>query len=143
MLLEEIKKYLSTFGGELTEKSGLFVFNFTLGERKTVLNQDKVSYTAKFRILENKKLLKFTEIIKKSSSGFGASTDDFAPGAGFKKENYQASADGREGTLSEKSDFFGKKLDVELDYKKIRGQVKALAEKDGYKFKYIIFPWGV
>ena len=143
MLISDIKKYLSAFAGELTKKNGLFVFNSTLGERKTFLNQNKVSYTAKFRILDDKKLLKFTEIIKESGSGFSVFGDDFAPGVGFKKETYKASSNGREGVLSEKSNFFGKTLEASIDYKKIRGQVKALAEQNGYKFKYIIFPWGV
>lgn len=142
-MLEEIKKYLDSFGGSLVEeKSGLWVFNYQVASRDTAINKTSVSFTAKFRVLDDQKLVRYTEIVKEASSGLGVG-GDLPMGVGSKTESYKVGAKGREGTVSEKSALGGKSLEYRLDYKAVRQFIKDIAEKNGYKFKYKILPFGI
>jgi len=142
-MLEEIKKYLDSFGGSLNEeKSGLWVFNYRVAQRETAINKTTVSFTAKFRILDDQKLVKYTEIIKEASSGLGVG-GDMPMGVGTKSEAYKVGAEGREGTVSEKSTLAGQTLEYKIDYKEVRNSIKEIAEKNGCKFKYKILPFGL
>mgnify|MGYP001043531485 CR=1 FL=1 len=142
-MLEEIKKYLDSFGGSLNEeKGGLWVFNYQVAQRDTVINKTTVSFTAKFRILDDQKLVKYTEIVKEASSGLGVG-GDMPMGVGTKTETYKVGAKGREGTVSEKSTLAGQTLEYKIDYREVRNSIKEIAEKNGYKFKYKILPFGL
>jgi len=142
-MLEEIKKYLDSFGGSLKEeKSGLWVFNYQVAQRETAINKTTVSFTAKFRIMEDQKLVKYTEIIKEASSGLGVG-GDMPMGIGSRAEAYKVGTEGREGTVSEKSTLAGQTLEYKIDYKEVRNSIKQIAEKNGYKFKYKILPFGL
>lgn len=143
MLLEEIKKYLDSFDGSLVEeKSGLWVFSYKVASRDTAINKTSVSFMAKFRILDDQKLVRYTEIIKEVSSGLGVG-GDLPMGVGTKSETYRVGAEGREGTVTERSTLAGKSLEYKLDYKAVRQSIKDIAEKNGYKYKYKILPFGI
>lgn len=141
-LQEQILSYLSNFNGSLDQKEGLYIFRYSVGSRDTALTHKAVTYTAKFRILEDNNLVRFTEIVKESSSGIGAG-EDLAPGLSYKKESYQSGADGRSGDLQEQSSLGNNTLSYSLNYQEIRNTVKRLAEQNGYQFKYKILPWGI
>lgn len=143
MLLEDIKKYLDPFGGSLVEeRGGLWVFNYQVADRDTAVNKTSISFTAKFRILDDQKVFRYTEIIKEVSSGLGVG-GDLKMGISTKSEKYKVGTEGREGAVSESSTLAGKSLDYKLDYGAIRQNIKSLAEKNGYKFKYKILPFGI
>lgn len=140
MLLEDIKKILAEFPGEVKEKDGLYSFEFVVAERKAFLTRKKLTYKTKFRVDDNSKEVKFTEMLKESGWGIssGGGMDDMSPGFGFKKEVYKSGMSGREGTIEEQSNLFGKKYEYKVDYAKIRKAIKAKAEEAEYKFDYSI-----
>jgi len=140
MLIDDIKKILSEFPGELKEKDGLYYFEFVVAERKAFLTKKKLTYKTKFRIDDSAKEVKFTEMLKESGFGLsmGGGSDEMTPGFGFKKEVYKSGMSGREGTIEEQSNLFGKKYEYKFDYAKIRKAIKAKAEEAGYKFDYNI-----
>jgi hypothetical protein len=143
-MIEEIKKALDSFNGTWKEKKGLWEFSTLIAERKAFLTRKKLTYSAKMRIDDNLKVVKFSELLTEEGSGFsaGGSYDDdgMSPGFGFKTETYNTFKGAREGTIEEQSDLFGKKFEYKFDYKEIRSNVRNAAESADFRFEYQILP---
>ena len=132
MLIDEIKGIAASVPSELKEKKGLYSIEFTVAERKVLLSSKKLTYEAKFRLDDVKKELRFTEMLKESASGLSSGDAGF----GFKAESYKTGARGREGSIKEQSDLFGKQYTYTFDFSSLRAQVEAAAARAGYAFKY-------
>lgn len=145
-MLEEIKTYAKEFGAELSEKNGVWTLTKLIAERKVFLSKKKLTYTAKFRIVDESKELKFTEMLKEEGSGLSMGSDfdsDMSPGFGFKKEVYKSGINGREGSIEEQSSLFGKDYSYSFDYKAVRERLTKIAEAGGYKLQYQITSIGL
>lgn len=92
MLVDEIKRFVEGIPAALKEKRGVYSVEFTVAERKAFLSKKKLTYSAKFRVDDDSKELRFTEALKESGSGVSAGDAGF----GFKKETYKTGT-GREG----------------------------------------------
>lgn len=142
--LDEIKKLASEKGATLSEKKGLYTFQALIAERKVFLSRKKLEYIAKFRIIEDIKELKFTEMLKEKSSGLSAgSSDEMSPGFGFKKTSYNSKTDGLSGIIEEQSNLFGKSYTYKFDYASVRKEFESLVHKYGYTFRYQITSIGI
>ena len=145
-LLDDIKQIAAEIPAEITEDNGLFTLRILVAERKAFLSKKKLEYIAKFRLYDEGKEVKFTEMLKESGSGLssgGGGFDDISPGFGFKKETYKTGAGPREGTIEEQSNLFGKDYAYKFDFKTIRPKVEENAKRAGYEFKYQITPAGL
>lgn len=143
-LQEEIKQVFAAFPSEISEKKGVVTVEYVVAERKSFLSKKKLVYIAKYRIDEDRREVRFTEMLKES--GFGLSCgDDFnqSPGFGFKKETYNTWGKGREGTIEEQSSLFGKKYSYKFDFKTIRGAIEKKVRDAGFAFKYQITSIGL
>ncbi len=145
-LISDIDKYSDELGGDMSEKKGIYTIEVQIAERKAFLSKKKLRYIAKFRIDDDNKQLKFTEMLAESGSGLssgGGFDVDMSPGFGFKTESYNTLKGGREGTIEEQSSLFGKDYTYKFDYKATRAKFEALATSNGYSFKYQITPVGL
>ncbi|TRZ47978.1 hypothetical protein D4S03_10545 [bacterium] len=144
-IIEEINKIAQETGGKLSEKKGVFTLEVQIAERKAFLSNKKLLYVAKFRPDEEKKVFKFTEMLKESGFGLSTGNDDFgmSPGFGFKKTSYNTFSGAREGTIEEQSKLFGKDYSYKFDYGKIRKDFEKIAKAAGYKFAYQILSIGL
>ncbi len=142
-ILEEIIQYFKSLPAEITGKKGLFTVEYVIAERKTFLSKQKLTYIAKFRVDEEKKQIRFTEMLKES--GFGLSSGDIegSTGFGFKKETYKTGMGPREGSIQEQSALFGKKYSYTFDFNAIRSAIEQKAQAAGLEFKYQITPIGL
>lgn len=140
-LSSEIRDYAATIPAEFKEKKGVGELSFIVAERKAFLTRQKLEYKAKFRVDNENKLVKFTEMLKESGSGM--STGDTTPGFGFKKETYNTTKKEREGSIEEQSSLFGKKYEYKVDYKAVREKIKELAQQAGYEFNYQVTSIGL
>jgi hypothetical protein len=138
---DKIELFARTIPAELKEKKGVYELSFVVAERKAFLSRQKLEYKAKFRVDDEKKLVKFTEQIKESGSG--VSSVDTSPGFGFKKETYDTRKKEREGSIEEQSSLFGKKYEYKFDFKTVREKIKELAAGAGYEFTYQITSIGL
>jgi hypothetical protein len=86
MLSDEIAKFVEGIPATLQEKRGVYSVEFAVAERKAFLSKKKLTYNARFRIDEDKKELRFTEMLKESGSGVSSGNGGLGPGFGFKKE---------------------------------------------------------
>ena len=77
------------------EKSNLWVFNYQVAQRNAVINKTTVSFTAKFRILNDQKLVKYTEIVRKALLD-SVLVEICQWGVGTKAETYKVEAGGGE-----------------------------------------------
>ncbi|MDD5646525.1 MAG: hypothetical protein PHW86_05090, partial [Candidatus Bipolaricaulis sp.] len=89
MRIDEIVKFVEGIPADLKEKRGTYSIEFTVAERKAFLTKKKLTYSARFRIDEDRKELRFTELLKETGSGVSSGGDDLGPGFGFKKETYK------------------------------------------------------
>ncbi len=139
-ILGELKKTVSDIPARINEKKGMYSFEVQIAERKTFLSRKKLIYSAKFRIDEEKREVRFTEILKESGSGISSVGFDgeSSAGFGFKKETYNTLSGTREGTMEERSNFFGKKYEYTFDYGAIRKTFEAKTRENGYAFVYKI-----
>ena len=136
-LIQTIQAYAQNIPADFKEKNGSCDLSFTVAERKTFLSKQKLTYQARFRIDEGEKLVKFTEMLKESSSGINA-------GMGFQTESYRTGKGGRQESVIEKqSVLFGKKYTYNFDFKTIRGKIESLAKESGYSFQYQITAMGL
>ena len=117
-----------------------------IAERKAFLSKKKLEYIAKFRIDDDTKTIRFSEMLKESGSGIssgGGIDSGMSPGFGFKKETYKTGAGPREGTIEEQSNLFGQQYDYRFDFKEIRGSIEKIAAANGYALEYKITPVGL
>jgi hypothetical protein len=128
MLIDEIRKITDKIPAELKEKKGLFSFEFTVAERKVMLSKKKLTYSAKFRLDEVKKELRFTEALNESQPGFSSDDSDYSHSFSFKKAINKS--------IKEQSDLFGKQYSYTFDPSSIRTQIEAETIRAGYSFKY-------
>ena len=142
-MIEEIKKALESYNGQWKEKKGVWEFSTTIAERKAFLSTKKLTYSARIRIDDNAKVVKFSEMLFEAGSGFtsgGGFDDDISPGFGFKTESYNTFKGPRIGSIEEQSNLFGKNYEYKFDYKEIRLKVEELAKSLNYSFEYQILP---
>jgi len=87
---EKIKEVLIELGknypAPFKEKKGnIFLLDFLVAKRGTFLNIQKLTYSARLRIDEQNKQVKFFEILKEIGAGLGSGgADEFSTGFGFK-----------------------------------------------------------
>jgi len=136
MLVDEIKKLAEGMPATLKEKRGVYFMEATVAERKVFLSKKKLTYSAKFRIDDDKKEIRFTEMLTESGSGLSSGDSDAGPGFGFKKETYKTGAGPRQGSIKEQSELFGGQYSYTFDFSKVRASVEELAARAGYTFKY-------
>jgi hypothetical protein len=139
MLVDEIEKFVERIPATLKEKRGVHSVEFTVAERRVFLSKKRLTYSAKFRVDEDKKELRFTEMLKESGSGASAGDSGF----GFKKESYKTGAGPRQGSIEEQSKLFGAQYAYTFDFSKVRTFVESEAVKAGYAFRYQITPLGL
>lgn len=141
-MIDDIKTSISSYDGSWSEKKGLHEFKSTIAERKAFLSTKKLTYSCKVRIEEENRTVKFSEMLMEAGSGFtsGGFDDDMSTGFGFKTESYNTMNGGREGSIQEQSDLFGKKFEYKFDYKDIRSKVEEVVKSGGYKFEYQVLP---
>ena len=139
MLVDVIKTFVEAIPATLKEKRGVHSLEFTVAERKAFLSKKKLTYSAKFRVDEDNKELRFTEMLKESGSGVSAGDSGF----GFKKETYKTGKGPREGSIEEQSTLFGAQYSYSFDFAKVRTFIESEAGKAGYSFKYQITSRGL
>jgi hypothetical protein len=140
---DEIKKALEDHDGKWNEKKGVWDFSTIIAERKAFLSKKKLTYTLKFKVDDDAKAVKFSEMLIEAGSGItsgGGFDDGMSPGFGFKTESYNTLNGSRQGTIEEKSALFSKEYSYTFDYKAVRTKVKAVVERAGYQFEYQILP---
>jgi hypothetical protein len=136
-LLSEIQSYAKSVPAELKESKGIQELTIVVAERKAILSTQKLQYVARFRILDDQKLIRFAEILKESGAGVSTGGDfDSSPGFGFKTETYKTGGSGREGDIEQQSSLFGKKYEYRFDFKKVRTKIEELAKAEGYQFQH-------
>ena len=64
MRVDEIEKFVERIPATLKEKRGVYSVEFTVVERRVFLSKKKLTYSARFRVDEDKKELRFTEMLK-------------------------------------------------------------------------------
>jgi hypothetical protein len=143
-MIEEIKKALESFNGAWKEKKGLWEFSSLIAERKAFLSKKRLTYSAKIRIDDDSKVVKFSEMLMEEGSGLTSggnySDDGISPGFGFKTETYNTFKGAREGNIEEQSNLFGKKYEYKFDYKEIRSKAAEAVKSADYSFEYQILP---
>lgn len=142
--MSTIKEALLELGQSLPSrfieaKNEILWMTYVVAERKSFLNKQKLSYRCRIKIDDNRKVLVFFEILSEVGSGMSTGGDfgnsSVSSGFGFKAEKTSYRSGGREGTIEEQNVLFGKKYEYSFDYKKIREDIKAVAEKFGYGFE--------
>ena len=143
MLADDLKTYAKSISANLKEKKGVYTLEFTVAERKVFLSKKKLTYSAKFRVDDANKEVRFTEMLKEASSGMSSGDSEFSSGFGFKKETFKTGTGPREGIIEQQSELFGKQYTYTFDFKTVRTAIEAAATTAGYAFKYQITPVGL
>lgn len=143
-LLESVNKIAAGIPAEIKQKKDTYVMEYLVAQRKSFLSRKKLVYKAQFKIDDEKKELRFTEMLKESGFGISSGDSEMSPGFGFKKEVYKSSfSQGREGSIEEQSNLFGNQYNYTFDYAAIRKQFETAAKEAGYQFVYKVTGWGL
>ena len=144
-LADEIRSYLSgQAGAKVDGKGPSGEVKIILAQQKSFLSKKTVEYAAKFKVLEDERVVRFFEMLKESGSGMSSGdAGDVGGGWGFSKETYKTGPDGREGSIEAQGSLLGKKYAFTFDYAGIRKDVQGIAERSGYRFEYKITPKGL
>ena len=142
---DELKNIVSGIPAKISEKKGIYEFEVTIAERKAFLSKQKLVYSAKYRVDEQNKEVRFTETLKESGAGMSSGSIDsgMSPGFGFKKESYNTMSGAREGNIEEMSKLFGKKYEYKFDFGAVRKKFESKAKENGYRFTYKITSSGL
>ncbi|OFW58188.1 MAG: hypothetical protein A2133_00700 [Actinobacteria bacterium RBG_16_64_13] len=115
-----------------------------MAEQKSFLSKKRVEYSAKFKVDDDDRAVRFFEMLKESGAGMsGGDALDVGGGWGFSKETYKTSLGGRDGSLEAQGSLLGKKYAFTFDYGRIRTAVQAIAQRNGYRFDYQVTPKGL
>ena len=89
-ITDELGSIVSGIPARISEKKGVYEFEVLLAERKAFMSKQKLIYSAKFRVDEGNREVRFTEMLKESGAGMSSGGIDsgMSPGFGFKKESY-------------------------------------------------------
>lgn len=140
---DRILEYAKSLDAVCSEKKGVYTVTVLVAERKAFLSKKKLTYTARFRVDEENRRVKFTESLSESGMGLAGSCMDSA-GFGFKAESYSTGAGKpREGGIKEQSNLFGKKYEYRFDFSRIRGEIEKIASSSGYAPVYQVTPVGL
>jgi hypothetical protein len=142
-IVDDIKRSLANTNGKWNEKKGLWDFSTVIAERKAFLSKKKLTYSLRMRVDDSAKVVKFSEMLAEAGSGLSSGGDfegGMSTGFGVKTESYNTFKGGRQGTIEEQSNLFGKDYSYQFDFKTIRTLVKDMVEKAGYKFEYQVLP---
>jgi hypothetical protein len=137
-LIKTIEAYAKSIPADFKEKKGAGQITFTVAERKAFLSSQKLSYEAKFRVDEKEKVLRFTEMLRESSSGMSSGGFEFSSGS------FKTGKGGRqESVIEQQSQLFGKNYDYSFDLNTIREKIESLASEAGYDFHYQVTAKGL
>jgi hypothetical protein len=144
-IADEISQYAAGAGAEVKGKKGSYTLKRLVAERKAFLSRKKLEYIAYIKINEEQKEVKFAEMLKESGSGLssGGDPDDMSSGFGFKTQTYKSGMSGREGSIEEQSNLFGKTFQYTFDFKAVRVKMEEMARAAGYQFTYQVTPAGL
>jgi hypothetical protein len=141
---DEIRAYLSTLpAAKVGSKGQGGDVKMIIAEQKSFLSKKKVEYAARWAVDDAARTVRFFEMLKESGSGMSAGDGDFGGGWGVSTETYKTGFGGREGTIEQQGSLLGKKFAFAFDYGRIRNDVRAIAERNGYQFAYQITPKGL
>ena len=139
-LLESVQAALEAIPAPLqTQKDGSLLLETKVAERKAFLSRKTLTYRVRLRVDEDRRELRFFEILKESGAGLSsAAGDGFGPGFGVKTETYRVKGKERTGTVAEQSVLFGKEYSYSFDFGAVRHTVQSLVEKAGYRFTVVL-----
>jgi hypothetical protein len=142
---DEIRAYLShDVGAKVGGKGQSGDATLVIAEQKSLLSKKRVEYSARFKVQDDERVVRFFEMLKESGSGMsGADIGDVGGGWGFSKEKYKTGAGGREGTIEAQGSLLGSKYSFTFDYTAIRTAIQAIAQQSGYRFEYQLTPKGL
>ena len=143
MLVDKIKKFVVGLPATMKEKRGVHSVQVVVAERKAFLSKKRLTYSAKFHVDDDKRELRFTEMLKESGSGMSSGDSEFGSSFGFKKETYKTGKGPREGSIEEQSTLFSKQYSYTFDFSEVRTFIESEAVKAGYTFKYQITARGL
>ncbi len=136
MLIEAIKALAGAQGLALTEKKGVCVLERVVAERRALLGRKRLTYRAKFRIVEDKKEVHFSELLKESGFGLSMGHEGLSPGFGFRKQTYKTGLGPREGSIEEQSRLLGRVYAYTFDFGTVRNALEGAARDAGYTFHW-------
>ena len=143
MRADAIREFVERIPATLKEKRGVYSVEFAVAERKTFLAKKRLTYSARFRIDDEKRELRFTEMLIESGSGVSAGSDDLGPGFGLKRETHKTGTGPREGSIEEQSRLFGAQYSHTFDVSHVRALIESETVKAGYTFNYPITSLGL
>ena len=116
------------------QKDGTLALESKIAERKVFLSKKTLTYRARLRVDDEKKQVRFFEILKETGIGIssGGGPGDMSSGLSFKKETYRTTGREREGNIEELSILYGKDYKYSWDYSNIRKMVEREAQNVGY-----------
>ncbi|MCK9368416.1 hypothetical protein M0R04_00340 [Candidatus Dojkabacteria bacterium] len=129
MLIEKLQEKIE---GDWNEKKGVWECKKEIASRKAFLSTKVLNYIAKFRVDEENKEVKFSEMLMEKGSGIDG-------GVGFSSYSYSTSfTKPNQGGIKEQSDLFGKKYEYKFQWGEISKLVESIAKENGYTFNYSI-----
>ena len=142
---DEIESYFSQrVGAKVGGKGQSGEAKLVIAEQKSLLSKKTVEYSAKFKVLDDDRVVRFFEMLKESGAGMsGGDASDVGGGWSFSKEIYKTGGRGREGSIEQRGSLLGNKYAFTFDYASIRMAVQAIAERNGYRFDYQLTPKGL
>jgi len=142
---DEIRSYLGNeVGAKVGGKGQNGDAKLVIAEQKSFLSKKTVEYSAKFKVQDDDRVVRFFEMLKESGSGMsGGDAGDVGGGWGLSKQTYKTGAGGRDGGIDAQGSLLGNKYAFTFDYARIRTAVQAIAERNGYRFDYQLTPRGL
>lgn len=144
-VVDEIRSYLAQeMGAKVGGKGQSGEAKIVIAEQKSFLSKKTVEYSAKFKVQDDDRVVRFFEMLKESGAGMSAGdAGDVGGGWGFSKESYKTGAGGREGSIEAQGSLLGNKYAFTFDYARVRTAVQAIAEQHGYRLDYQLTPKGL
>ena len=141
---DEIRSYLGNdVGAKVGGKGQNGEAKLIIAEQKSFLSKKTVEYSARFKVLDDDRVVRFFEMLKESGAGMSAGDGDVGGGWAVSKGTYKTGTGGREGSIEAQGSLLGNKYAFTFDYARIRMGVQAIAERNGYRFDYQLTPKGL
>jgi len=127
-------------GRFIEQKDGTLLLEAKIAERKVLVQKKTLMYKARLRVDDQKKVVRFFEILKETAFGMSSGGDsmDIGSGFGFKMQTYKVSGKAREGNIEEQSKLFGKEYKYSFDWANVRKTVEEKVRETGYSLSVVL-----
>jgi hypothetical protein len=133
---EAIRKVFHGRGATFTDRDGVLAVEVPIAERRSLLSRRRLTYSARFRVDEQRRVVRFTEMLKEAGWGLPGSGALGGPGLGVEVRTWKSGRAPREERIDAQARDLAGRFELSFDLGANRAAVRKALGDVGYALEY-------